>query len=244
MQTNIREMVNKRPASFINDHLVHMNDYLTDNGIYLGSHVDIFRGDVELDRVIGQAQGFGSLTYRDFVEGHDCNRVETTLAQLRSQTKYYTNNDPKQISFVQIGDVYFIDEGKQRTMTAKILAHYNPDHFGKPAILRNVLIKKQTIDNEYGQLVADINELKAAYPHLTFNMHYTRDQDAHCLTILQRNSMKLTAFYERREIKNVISAFRQPSLYRKLFNDKYHTHVPLAECLVKIPKLHFLKEAS
>ncbi len=232
MQTNITALIEASPAPFLDDELVNLDEYLRDEGLFLTGQTETVFGDVDLTKVKGHTQIYGTLTYRGFVEGSGFKRSVRAMADAQRNPSYYTDNQKKDIAFVEVNGLFFICCGKHRTMTARFLAHYNPKEFPSPPTLKNVQIRKETVDYAFMALRKSILAIQSQYEHVHIDLHHTVDQFENCLIMSPKDKRyQFMQFYQLQEVPNVIAAFGQPSLLAKITGDKYHYYVPFKHCI-------------
>jgi hypothetical protein len=144
--------------------------------------------------------------------------------------KYSHDNQREMMSYIKVGDDYFISTGKHRTVIARFLEHFNPLYLGNHRSISDVSIEWKTIDYEFMRKRDEIYEIQEQYPDLTFDVTHTTDDDGLALTIHPHGSEKKESF-TRAELRDVIDALKTPSLIKKLSDDKMHRLIPFTKCL-------------
>ncbi|MCG9575353.1 hypothetical protein L1D14_03795 [Vibrio tubiashii] len=222
LRTNLQQLNNDQKAPFSDDTIHNYGTYIRENNIYLQHKVDRHVEDIPIDKIVGIDQMYGDGTWGECLEGSWLKRLERNLTELSDKPNYYLTDTAKDgISFIKIGDMYFIKQGKHRTIIARFLAHFNPDHFTNVSPLRNVEVTEYFIDQEYLEMKAKIEEVAAQYPDLEFRLNHTTATDDHSfLLVTGRNSVLSMESFTRDQFNHVIAGLTDPRLNEKWASDR------------------------
>lgn len=225
MNTELQILNKQTPAPFSHDTLINYGKYINSNNICLTSGQCYYRGDIPMDKIVGIDQMYGDGTWGDCLEGTWLKRIAENLDELRSNPGYYLNAQHEYLSFIKVGEDYFISEGKHRSILARFLAHFNPEIFAGTSPLRNVPITEYFIDTDYLDIKERVDNIAQRYPHLVFKLkHYTSQSEVGFLKVsLKKGELPVSnvyEFYSREEMNHIIDALDNPTLSGKRLSVK------------------------
>ncbi|ELP5729265.1 hypothetical protein QTV44_002531 [Vibrio vulnificus] len=230
MRTDLLTLHEREPAAFAHDTLVNLNDYLEHYGIYLLPKSTSHQGAVPLDSIVGHSQGYGSFTWEQGLHGHGFKRMPDALSKAVSNPSYYLSPATKVgMSFIKIGDDYFIEGGKHRTITARFLAHYNPDSFSGSCVLSGVEITERFVDYEFMHLASTIRDIQASDTGLYISLRYAHESSRVCLT-LRRKGID-NCILTRAQALDFISDYANPSVKGKLMGRAHYPWISYTHCV-------------
>ena len=217
MITNIRELNNKNPAFFSNYNIINYNNYLQGNNVYLLGKSHNFIADIPLSQIIGIDQMYGGSSWGELLNGAYLKRINSNLKRLENNPSYYLSDEHKSgISFVKIGEHYFIRSGKHRTIISRFFSHFNPELFLERSPLRNIHITEYIIDIEYTAIQKSIEEVRKSYPNLKFVLNHTTDfTENRFLKISAPTNSNRISFFSRYEYHEVIKELKNPNIVKK-----------------------------
>jgi len=239
MNTELQILNQQAPAPFSHDNLINYGEYINSNNICLTSEKRCYRGDIPMDKIVGIDQMYGDATWGDCLEGKWLKRIVPNLDELRASPEYYLNDQHDNLSYIKVGNDYFISQGKHRSVLARFLAHFNPDRFAGISPLRNVPITERFIDTEYTDIKQRIDDIKKRYPHLVFQLkHYTSQSEVGFLKVSFKNGelpvSNVYEFYSREEVDHIIDALINPTLSGKRLSlkpSRNRLSITYKECL-------------
>ncbi|MDI4652625.1 MULTISPECIES: hypothetical protein [Pseudoalteromonas] len=225
MNTEIQTLNNQTPAPFSHDNLINYGEYKNSNNICLTSEQRYFRGDIPMDKIVGIDQMYGDGTWGECLEGKWLKRIASNLEELRANPEYFLSDQHHNLSFIKVGDNYFISEGKHRSVIARFLAHFNPERFTGVSPLRNVSITEYFIDTQYLDIKRKVDNIAQRYPHLVFKLkHYTSQSEVGFLKVSFKKGelpvSNMYEFYSREEVDHIIGALDNPTFSGKRLSVK------------------------
>lgn len=216
MKTNLQDLNTASPTPFSNDILHNFNSFIEGNDIALKAETAEYRSDIPMSKIVGIHQGYGGASWSSCLEGCWLKRLDANLQKLIDNPNYYLSEEPKvEMSFVKVGEHYFIHAAKHRTIIARFFAHFNPEVFNGKTPLQNVLVVEHFIDKEFYQLKARVERLCEHFPHLTFKVEHLTDKDEGGFLKVS-SSINNFEFYSRAEVYSVLSILEHPRLRDKL----------------------------
>lgn len=230
MRTDLLALHDDEPAPFAQDVLVTLSDYLERHGIYLSPKSTSHQGGVPLDSIVGHSQIYGAFTWEQGLYGQGFKRMRDALSKVASNPRYYVSPTTKAaMSFIKIGDDYFIDEGKHRTVTARFLAHYNPDSFSKCRTLSGVHIIERFVDYEFMHLASTVRDIQASNTDLYISLRYAHESSQVCLTLRRKGAggRVLT----RAQALDFISDYVNPSVSGKFLGRTHYPWISYTHCV-------------
>ncbi|GIU25596.1 hypothetical protein L2719_10265 [Shewanella schlegeliana] len=218
IRTNIQTLNKQAPAPFSNDIIQNYNTYLRRNDIWLKEKGEDYLGPIPLDQVIGIDQMYGDdSTWGQCLEGRWLKRLKSRLIQLEDNPQYYLSEcEMKKLSFIKVGDKYFISEGKHRTIIARFLSYFNPEVFNGRSPFEFAQVTEYFIDTEYNSLKGRFNAIAESYPSLQFKLqHTTSEDDLHFLLIKEKKNFGRSKVFSRTEAYQVLNSLESPSVKEK-----------------------------
>lgn len=208
-KTDLLQLNFDKPAPFSNHLLIKIEDYLAEEGIFLKpSSIGISIKSVDLNNVIGQAQGYDSFSWGEALNGYNCKRMKKNINELNRNPNYYYDDliEHEHLSLVNVGGKYFIETGKHRIVIARFFYHFN----NTPPILKNATIEHRELDHEFMRLYSIVQELKATQnpktTHYNIDVFYTEIPNEPCLRMIKGHDVK---WYTRQESFKVINQLKQ-----------------------------------
>lgn len=225
MNTEIQTLNSQTPAPFSHDNLINYAKYINSNGICLTGEERCYRGDIPMDKIVGIDQMYGDGTWSECLEGKWLKRIAPNLEELRANPEYYLSDQHDNLSYIKVGENYFISAGKHRSVIARFLAYFNPERFAGTSPLRNVLITEYFIDTQYLDIKRKVDNIAQRYPHLMFKLkHYTSQSEVGFLKVSFKNGelpvSNVYEFYSREEMDHIIDALINPTLSGKRLSVK------------------------
>lgn len=148
-RTNFDELIELAPPLFNEQRLLRCSDVIS--ALFLKHDVTFLKNvSVDLNKVIGIDQPYNNKTWNDILNGQPTQR-ESVKNRAVTDTEYYLQDRiryPADWSFSEIEGVYFMANGKHRTVTARYLAHYNPEKFPDGPIFKGFTVKRYSVDTE------------------------------------------------------------------------------------------------
>ena len=221
LKTDLQRLNQGSPAPF-SDKIIHnFDEYLRERGIYLLPESQSLVMDIPLDKVIGIDQMYGGNTWGQCLSGYWLKRLERNLLELERNPDYYLcSNRKHDISFIKIGEDYFIKSGKHRTIIARFLAHFNQDTFKGLSPLRNASVTEYFIDKEYIQMKSELAKVETLYPELEFELRHTTSlEDSKFLYIRKIKGLHCGQCFTRSQFGAVLGDLHSPQLKNKLKAD-------------------------
>lgn len=239
IKTNIQELNEQTPAPFSDDIILNYGTYLKDNDIYLSGRSEQYLSSIPLDRVVGIAQMYGDdATWGQCLKGRWLKRLDRRLKELVDNPNYYlSKGEPEHLSFIKIGDKYFISEGKHRTIIARFFAHFNPELFSERSPFERATVIEYFIDTEYASIRKRLDALAVRYPSLRFELEHTTKQNVRSfLLIEEKHSYGRLEAFNRGQIYHVLDALENPSVSSKWkagrvgHSSNIYSFIPYATC--------------
>ncbi|MCR9306509.1 hypothetical protein [Vibrio diabolicus] len=239
IRTNIQALNKQNPAPFSDDIIYNYGTYLRENDIYLKDDAEHYMASIPLDQVVGIDQMYGDdSTWGQCLEGRWLKRLERRLVELENNPQYYLSEGELQnLSFLKIGDKYFISAGKHRTIIARFLAYFNPEVFRGRSPFELAKVTEYYIDTEYTSFKRRFEAVADNYPSLTFELqHTTAEDDLRFLLVREKGpNGKLEAF-TRAQAYQVLEALETPSVKAKwnsgsaYYTSDIYSFIPYRAC--------------
>ncbi|CCO44184.1 hypothetical protein VIBNISOn1_1050010 [Vibrio nigripulchritudo SOn1] len=240
IRTNLKQLNADNPTPFSEDIIHNYYTYLRDNSIYLKAEHKSYMGVIPVDQVVGIDQMYGDdATWSDCLNGAWLKRIERNLEALTSNPLYYLDTQEKSgLSFIKIGDHYFISQGKHRTVIARFFKHFNPQMFSDSEPSLHAYITEYFIDREFMIMKHRLEQLNQDWSSLQMEInHVTSMNDPQFLIIRKRGDLYEDARFTRAQYETVVDALTNCCIgdkwrsHRKMHDPNIYDFISYAQCL-------------
>lgn len=223
IKTDIQALNKRSPAPFSDDIIFNYGTYLREHDIHLKGNAKRYVAPIPLDKVIGIDQLYGDdSTWGQCLEGRWLKRLESRLVELEINPHYYlSETKPHNLSFIKVGDKFFISQGKHRTIIARFLAYFNPEIFRDRMPFSLAKVIEYEIDTEYAFIKKRFEAVAINYPALTFQLkHTTTEDDFNFLVVRQEKPNCKVLVFNRIQAYQVLESLENPSIKAKWQSSK------------------------
>lgn len=149
MRTNLVELANGNPPPFDSLEPVPDFDDVEENLILCETPTIEHGVSVPLDKIVGLDRSDVYNVSWNWLLRNQRNKL--SYNQLEGNPEYYVGADsPNGMEYTELnGEFYVAGDGKHRTVIAKYLAHFNPDHFPIEPVIPNATVYRYVVDDQF-----------------------------------------------------------------------------------------------